>query len=84
MQVEQGALYLYNDDDENNPYLTLVASYAPDEKRLIGRRLEMKLPAASNGVSSYDLLISRLKRLGTEPGNNRVNSAKPIYPRSCF
>jgi transcriptional regulator with GAF, ATPase, and Fis domain len=41
LEVQQGALYLYNDDDENDPCLILVASYAPDEERLKGRRLEL-------------------------------------------
>jgi hypothetical protein len=41
LEVQQGALYLYNDDDENNPCLILTASYAPDEERLKDRRFEL-------------------------------------------
>jgi ligand-binding sensor domain-containing protein len=42
LEVVQGAIYLYNDDDEKDPYLLLVASYAPDEDRLKGKRIELQ------------------------------------------
>ena len=42
IEVAQGALYLINsDDEESEPYLEIMASYAPDSKRLIGQRLNI-------------------------------------------
>jgi len=42
VQVEQGVLYILNDEDENDPYLILTAAFAPDENRLIGKRVELQ------------------------------------------
>jgi ligand-binding sensor domain-containing protein len=61
LEVEQGALYLYNDDDENDPHLTLVASYAPDEERLIGRRLELN--EGQVGASFTERKVIRIDNL---------------------
>jgi|GEM_PF-1251426 len=41
LNVQQGALYLINDDEETHKYLELLAAYAPDEKRLEGTRIEI-------------------------------------------
>ena len=42
IEVQQGAMYLLNDDDEGDKFLELMAAYAPDEKRLIGTRIELE------------------------------------------
>lgn len=39
LEVQQGAIYLLNDDDENNKFLELMSAYAPDDKRLTGTRV---------------------------------------------
>ncbi len=41
LEVQQGAIYLINDEDENNKYLELMSAYAADEKRLVGTRVEL-------------------------------------------
>jgi ligand-binding sensor domain-containing protein len=41
LEVSQGAIYMYNDDDENDPHLLLVAAYAADADRLRNKRLEL-------------------------------------------
>lgn len=41
LEVQQGALYLFNDDDESDPYLQLIAAYAPDAEKLTNRRCEL-------------------------------------------
>ncbi len=41
IEVQQGAIYLLNDEDEGDKYLELLASYAPDDKRLIGTRIDL-------------------------------------------
>jgi ligand-binding sensor domain-containing protein len=42
LEVQQGAIYLLNDEDENDPYLNLIAAYAPDDDRLSGKRIELQ------------------------------------------
>ena len=42
IEVQQGAMYLLNDEDEGDNFLELMAAYAPDEKRLIGNRIELE------------------------------------------
>ncbi len=42
IDVQQGAIYILNDEDKNDPYLELMAAYAPDEEHLTGKRLELQ------------------------------------------
>ena len=40
VKVSQGAIYLLNDDDEDDTYLELMAAYAPDDNHIRGTRVE--------------------------------------------
>lgn len=42
VEVQQGAIYILNDDDESNSYLELISANAPDDDRLTGKRLELQ------------------------------------------
>jgi transcriptional regulator with GAF, ATPase, and Fis domain len=42
VKVEQGALYILNDKDEEDLYLLLTAAFAPDDDRLTGKRVELQ------------------------------------------
>ncbi len=42
IEVQQGAIYMLNDDDEGDSFLELMAAYAPDDERLIGKRIELQ------------------------------------------
>jgi ligand-binding sensor domain-containing protein len=55
--VQVGALYLYNDDDEGDPYLQLVAAYAPDSDKLINRRLELNEGQVGACFSEKSIMI---------------------------
>ena len=41
MKANQGALFLLNDDDANNPFLELTACYAYDRKKFVEKKLEL-------------------------------------------
>ena len=42
MDIAQGAIFILNDDDDNDLHLVLQAAYAPDEKRVEGKRIELE------------------------------------------
>ncbi len=42
IEVQQGAIYILNDEDKSDSFLELIAAYAPDEERLSGKRLELQ------------------------------------------
>ncbi len=70
--IQQGALYLLNDENESDPYLELMAAYAPDDERLEGKRnnlqegqigacfAEKKIIKINNLPEGYANLISGL------------------------
>lgn len=43
VEVAQGAIYLINDEKEEDRFLELMASYAPDDQRLTGSRFELEV-----------------------------------------
>ncbi len=42
LQIAQGAIFILNDNDENDMHLVLQAAYAPDEERIEGKRIELR------------------------------------------
>ncbi|MBN1117701.1 MAG: hypothetical protein JXA77_10880 [Bacteroidales bacterium] len=43
LEVEQGAMYLVNEDSENEACLEVMGCFAPDESRIIGNRIETEV-----------------------------------------
>src|SRR6478735_1965030 len=41
LEANQGGLFIINDDDEQNPYIELVSSYAYERKKFLTKRLEI-------------------------------------------
>ncbi len=41
LEISQGAIYILNDDDPNHHYLVLTAAYAPDDERMVGKKVEI-------------------------------------------
>lgn len=72
LEVQQGAIYILNDEDEGDVHLVLQAAYAPDNNRLEGKRIELEegqigacfrereIVKAGNLPDNYALLTSGL------------------------
>ncbi len=61
LEVQQGAIYLINDEDEENRYLELLAAYAPDNKRVVG--LKVEIGEGQVGTSFKDQIVLRANNL---------------------
>ncbi|MFQ3578863.1 MAG: GAF domain-containing protein, partial [Bacteroidales bacterium] len=40
MNINQGAIFVYNDDDQANPYLNLIAAYAYNREKLMQKQIK--------------------------------------------
>jgi PAS domain S-box-containing protein len=58
VEAAQGAIYLVNDENEEDKFLELMAAYAPDDKRLKGNRFELQEGQLGAGFSEQRVIIA--------------------------
>jgi len=75
-EANQGGLFIINDNDKNNKYIELVASYAYDRKKILNKKIRMGVGLVGRAVEEAETIYM------TDVPNDYVNVTSGLGERN--